>query len=151
MRIQKTIAEFTGKRGYTCVAPSESVANVAAAMKKDATDCALVCEPGGVLVGIFTAWDLLSRVAARRLPADTTPVSEVMTAKPETLEPEACITYAMNRMAHGGYRNVPIVDSSGRAVANLSVRELMAHLADVFAELDDVPDPPEWTDLGGGG
>jgi CBS domain-containing protein len=151
MRIQKTIGEFLGaKRSVPAVAPSDTVAEVVEVLKKHATDCALVCDAGRLL-GVFTAWDLLSRVAAAELDATTTPVASVMTRDPETLSPDACITYAVNRMAHGGYRNIPIVDANGKPVGNLTVREVVSHLADVFAELDDVPDAPEWTDLGGGG
>jgi CBS domain-containing protein len=149
MRIQKTIGEFLGRRTYPQVAPSDTVAAAVDAMKREASDCALVCDRGE-LVGVFTAWDFLSRVAARELPAGETTVGDVMTSEPETLPLDACITYAINRMAHRGYRNIPIVDKAGRPVANLSVRDVVAHLAEVFAELDDVPDAPEWTDLGGG-
>jgi CBS domain-containing protein len=151
MRIQKTIGEFLGgNRTFPEVKPTDTVASVVEVMKSYSSDCALVCD-GESLVGVFTAWDFLSRVAAPELDATTTRVDEVMTSAPETLAPEACITYAVNRMAHGGYRNIPIVDQSARPIANLTVRDVVSHLADVFAELDDVPDAPEWTDLGGGG
>ena len=40
---------------------------------------------------------------------------------------------ALRRMAVGNYRNIPIVDKGGQAIANLSIWEIMRHLADRFA------------------
>jgi len=149
MKIQKTIAEFLGDRKFARMAPTDSVLSAMDLMKQHSADCVLVCERGK-LVGVFSAWDMLSRVAAAELDATTTPVGDVMTRDPETLPADACITYVINRMAHGGYRNVPVVDASGTAVGNVSVRDVLSHLSEVFGDLEDGRDEPEWTDLGGG-
>lgn len=149
MKIQKTIAEFLGDRAFASVGPTDTCIAALERMKQHSADCVLVCDRDK-LVGVFTAWDMLQRVAAFEKDATTTQVQDVMTCNPETLPAEASITYAINRMAHGGYRNVPIVDAAGRAVGNVSVRDVMAHLAEVFEEIEDGREEPEWTDLGGG-
>jgi CBS domain-containing protein len=106
----------------------------------------------GDLVGIFTGRDFLNRVAAeKRKPAETL-LGEVMTKAPETLGPDDCVSYAIDRMANGGFRNVPIV-ADGRPVAVISVRDVMTHLAEVFAEIEegDADDEmKDWVDIGGG-
>jgi predicted transcriptional regulator len=77
-----------------------------------------------------------------------------MTTEPEVLRPHDSIAYAINRMVVRGFRNIPIVDDGNKAVAVLDVRDVMAHLADLFAELAEgrrvESEWDEWTDIGGG-
>jgi CBS domain-containing protein len=154
LRIQKTIEHFMASDPLPRVKPDDSVAAATSVMKDMRSDCVLVLD-GDKLVGIFTERDFLNRVAARgRSPGDT-PVKEVMTASPAMLRARDCITYAINRMAVGGYRNVPIL-KDGQVRAVLSVRKVMAHLVELFSEVTGPesaagePIVNEWTDIGGG-
>ena len=151
MRIQKTIGQYLTDRAPVTCRRGQTVAEAAAMMAEHSADCVLVVE-GDRLVGIFTEWDFLDRVAAAGLDPSTTQLGQVMTADPSALSPEDCITYAINRMALGGYRNLPIVDESGVPVASLSVRDVITHLDEVIGELDGNDDGAgAWTDIGGGG
>ena len=49
------------------------------------------------------------------------PVAEHMTADPETLRLDDPIVWALNRMAVGGYRHVPLIDADGHPVGLISV------------------------------
>ncbi len=148
-RIQKTIGEFLSDRAPLTVAPTDTVAKAVALMKEQGESCALVVEDDA-LVGIFTERDFLNRVAAAEISPNDTPIAQVMTAKPDHLRPQDCISYAINRMAHGGFRNVPVV-RDGVLVGNLAVRDVTSHLHDVFADLEEGDDEPdEWVDIGGG-
>ena len=152
MRIEKTIGEFIANRKSPVAAPGDSVVSAVEVMKQSGQSCVLVCEADR-LVGIFTERDFLNRIAAAERDPTTTILADVMTSEPGTLTPEDCVTYAINRMAVGGYRNVPIVDRDGRVVANLSVRDVLSHIEDVFAEVDEDDyheSSAEWTDIGGG-
>jgi hypothetical protein len=55
-------------------------------------------------------------------------------------------------MALRGFRNVPVVDESGRPTSVLDVRIVMGHLIKVFAEVEkEDPDVGDaWIDIGGG-
>jgi CBS domain-containing protein len=92
---------------------------------------ALLVERDGRAVGIFTERDVLRRVAL----ADdqpNRPVREVMTEDPESLGPGDAIAFAINKMIVGGYRHLPIVDSAGRPLAVLSLREIVSHIVELL-------------------
>ena len=61
------------------------------------------------------------------------------------------IAYAINKMAVGGFRNVPLVDD-GKVVAVLNVHDVIGHLFDLFVEVSDRESSElnPWTDVGGG-
>jgi CBS domain-containing protein len=152
-RIRKTIAEAVTGSPVCAVAPSDPVSTAVERMVDGGSSCVLVVE-GDVLVGIFTEQDFFRRVAHPGVSLST-PIVEVMSTRPEALRDRDCVTYAIHKMVVGGYRNVPIVDAEGRAVEVLRVRDVIAHLADVFeeAERDDTVEDfdSDWVDLGGGG
>lgn len=151
--IQKTIAEFISSQKPPAVSPGDTVAAAVDVMREHKSDCVLVLDDER-LVGIFTERDFLNRVTAgKRSPAQT-PVADVMTSSPSTLGKTDCISYAINRMAVRGFRNVPIVDGDGRPVSVLTVRDVMGHLHELFDEVEGDQKSrgewDEWTDLGGG-
>lgn len=147
-RISKTISEFV----VPAVSPDDTVTRAIEIMRSRRSDCALVMEDGR-LVGIFTERDFLFRVAAKKRDPNATDMRSVMTADPDTLRARDNITYAINQMAVRGFRNIPIVDDSSRPTSILDIRQVIQHMSDVFAELDDQKHDPvadEWTDIGGG-
>jgi CBS domain-containing protein len=103
---------------------------------------AVLVEREGQPVGIFTERDVLRRVVATGIDLER-PVEEVMTPDPETLSLDDGIAFALNRMAVGGYRNVPIVDDAGRPLGVLSQREVVAYLVSLLpARVINLPPVP---------
>jgi CBS domain-containing protein len=94
----------------------------------------LVETEDGRLAGIVTERDLLVRVPLDGVTLDTTRVEEFMHANPETLTPDHPIVYALNRMAGGGYRNVPLVDGAGRPVGLVTLRDIVEEIIEHFGE-----------------
>ena len=88
----------------------------------------------GVLDGIFTERDLLMKVIGAGKEISKLKVEEVMTSNPAVLQPQDMIAFALNYMYVGGYRNVPIVDEQDRPVAVVSVKDVVAYLADYFPQ-----------------
>ena len=82
---------------------------------------------GGRLVGVFSVRDLITRVGPGYRARLSQPVREFMTPNPETLPPDAPITFALNKMDVGGYRHVPVVQGS-RMVGVVSTRDVIAYL-----------------------
>jgi len=150
-QIRKTVSEFIEDTPLSAVGPEDSIAAAIEVMKRDQSDCVVVLD-AGMIVGIFTERDFLNRVtAARRDPAETK-MKSAMTPNPEVLRTYDCISYAINRMAVGGFRNVPIIGEQGKPIAVLSVRDVVSHLSELFDEVSPVREPSRsaWVDIGGG-
>jgi CBS domain-containing protein len=79
------------------------------------------------LVGLLSVRDVVTRVGAEYAGKLSRPVREFMTPKPETLPPDAPITFAINRMDVGGYRHVPVVQGD-RMVGVVSARDVIKYL-----------------------
>ena len=76
------------------------------------------------LVGIFTERDALFRVLAQGRDPQTTALSEVMTAAPQTIDPGRSFGYALLMMHEHGFRHVPVVDN-GKLVGIVSARNAL--------------------------
>ena len=64
---------------------------------------AVLVVDGETLVGIFTERDALNRVIAANLNPDTTRLSEVMTADPQSIAPDAPFRNALHLMYENGF------------------------------------------------
>jgi CBS domain-containing protein len=95
-------------------------------MHDKAIDCVLVVE-GERLVGIFTDRDAVLKVAGTK--AGGQPISSVMTHDPVVLRHDETIAVALNKMAVGGFRHIPIVED-GRPTGVVSARDVFHHLAE---------------------
>lgn len=113
-----------------CLAPTQSVAEGVAAMRRERYGCVLICEDGR-LEGIFTERDLLRRVLAARQTLSV-PLVRVMTRDPVVVQPSEAIGLAVRRMREGGYRHLPVVDCAGRPVGILSVKRIVHYLVEHF-------------------
>jgi CBS domain-containing protein len=76
------------------------------------------------LVGIFTERDILRRVVAAGRDADAMRVAEAMTRDPRTVSAETSLVNAFALMVEGKFRHLPVVDSDGRVIAMLSIRDI---------------------------
>ena len=89
-------------------------------------DCVLVVEDGR-LVGIFTDRDAVLKVAGTK--AGPQAISAVMTHDPVVLRHNETIAVALNKMAVGGFRHIPIVED-GRPTGVVTARDVFHHLAE---------------------
>jgi CBS domain-containing protein len=129
-RLGEAILESTIRslepRPPVCVPQSATIREAIRLMLEKEIGAVLV-ESGGRAVGIFTERDVLRRVATSGVTLDG-PVTEVMTADPESLGVDDGIAFALNKMIVGGFRHVPILDEHGAPVAVLSLREVVAFI-----------------------
>lgn len=72
----------------------------------------LIVDQKDHLLGIFTGRDVVCRVVAEGLDSSSTLLSDVMTAKPVTMEPGKTAIEALRLMQDGGFRHVPITAGS---------------------------------------
>ena len=89
-------------------------------------DCVLVAEDGR-LVGIFTDRDAVLKVAG--LERAARPISTLMTRDPVVLRHDETIAVAINKMAVGGFRHIPIVED-GRPIGIVTARDVFRHLVE---------------------
>ena len=109
------------------VPPTLSVRQVMQLLVERSIGCVLVVEEGR-LIGIFTERDAVARVGIQVETLGDRPVGELMTPQPETIEVDAQIAYALQRMDVGGYRHLPVM-ASGRVVGVISIRDILQYLA----------------------
>jgi CBS domain-containing protein len=104
--------------------------------------CVLV-EKGGQLHGLVSEKDILVKVVDKELPGST-PVSEIMVTRLETLSPEDTVGTAIEVMARGGYRHVPLVDADRRILGMMSARDIVSYIVEHFpAEVFNLPPLPD--------
>ena len=104
---------------------------VVQAMRQARSGAALVETGDGRLIGIFTENDLMMRVRHDDPRWRECPVAEVMTADPVVATADGTIGDALRSMA-GGRRHMPVVDTTGRVLALVSIREILQHFAERF-------------------
>jgi CBS domain-containing protein len=95
-------------------------------MHGEGIDCVLVVD-GNRFVGIFTDRDAVLKVAGTRL--EDRRIGALMTRDPVVLRHDETIAVAINKMAVGGFRHIPIVED-GRPTGVVSARDVFRHLAE---------------------
>ncbi len=115
-----------------CVHPDTPVRQVIVEMVEKHIGCVLVEEHAGLL-GVFTE----PRRAGTKVSLDSAnldkPVLEFMTAAPATATKTDSIGFLMQTIDLGGYRHLPIVNSSNIAVGIVSSRDILRFLAVKYA------------------
>lgn len=109
------------------VSPETPALEVVRRMKEAATSCALVAD-GERLAGIFTEHDVLCKLAGANQKLLQAPISELMTPQPEALKETDTVASALNKMAMGRYRNVPVQKRDG-SFALTSIQHVLKYLA----------------------
>ena len=105
------------------VEPSTTMAQAVAAMSKARVGSVLVLEDGALL-GIFTERDVLRAFDQMHAdPARVSTISKGMTLEPQTIDADATVGEAMDRMLHGGFRHLPVIEGE-KLVGVISLRDL---------------------------
>jgi len=86
---------------------------------------ALLVVENGRIAGIFRARCAQQEVLAVSLDPDTTALSQVMVADPQTIRADKPLAYALYMMAEGGFRHVPVVDGNGAPLGMVSARDAL--------------------------
>ena len=125
------IAELMTHRPLTCDRDA-SIRSVAQQMRDNGISSILVTE-GPQLVGIVTSTDLTNRALALGLPAET-PVNEVMTPDPVTLDHRAIGVDALNEMLERAIGHLPVM-RRGKLAGIITQSDLTRYQALLSADL----------------
>jgi CBS domain-containing protein len=111
------------------VHPEDTALEVARRMRGAQTGCALVLDDQGKLVGIFTEHDVLSKlISTEEERQGRVPVRELMSGNPEALRESDSVAAALNKMALGRYRHVPIARNDG-SYSVASIKSVLKYIA----------------------
>ena len=121
---ERTVFQSISRTHLISLAPQASVRDAACVMTRANCGSVLVMELPDVLVGLLTERDLMTRVLARGLDPDRTPVREVMTPNPICVPPETPVSDAVVLMLERGFRHLPLVAGT-RVVGVFSVRDAL--------------------------
>jgi len=130
---RKIIPDIVKRKNIAAVSGEDTVIK-AAKMLADANIAALiVLDDDAMITGILTERDLTQRVLAKGLDANTTLCETVMTANPDTLDPDSSAGDALELMQSRGYRHLP-VSEDGKCVGMVSIRDLYAAAKETLEE-----------------
>ena len=124
------------------------VSDAVALFNEKDVGCVLVVDDRNKLIGIFTERDVIRKIINKGLDINKEKIESYMTKRPDSLCPSDPIAYALNRMAAGGYRHVPLINEQNEPVGFLSVRDIIDHLADYYSnEILNLPPSPHTKQL----
>ena len=112
---------------FTTVAPSDTVGAVLRTMAELDVGCVLVAE-SEKLLGILSERDVVNKIAGDFDRVKDMPVTEVMTPEPVSVYETDSPAKALNLMAVGAFRHVPILDVDGRIAGILGPRRVTNYL-----------------------
>ena len=118
---------------------------VVRAMQDKRTGCASIVE-GGVVKGVFTERDLITRVLGKGVDLSK-PVKDYMTPDPHVLKPTDSVAQAIELINRYRHRSIPLVDDQKRLAGLITVRSIITFLAEHFpTEVYNLPPSPEIMD-----
>jgi len=122
---RKIIPDIVDQQELAHLTGDCSVRDAGRYMVEHGVGSVLVME-SGALKGIFTERDALRIFVATRRNPDQTNIADVMTVDMQTIAPDASPEDALKRMTEGNFRHMPVVDDSGKVLAVISQRDLIA-------------------------
>ena len=117
---------LTGK-DLLVASPSDSIQKIVKILTTKKKSCVLIYEHGKI-VGIVSERKLLTDVAGKYDDLSKVKVREIMTPNPECLKADDPIAYAVNKMALGGFRHVPVLAADGTPISILSIKDVLHYL-----------------------
>jgi CBS domain-containing protein len=119
----KTIGKLVSGREVFHVKTDQKIREAACYMAERRVGATSVLE-GTRLVGVLSERDIMSRVVARGLDPDATPVAEVMTRELVVAHAGDSHEDGLRKMRQAGCRHLPVVDGD-RLVGMVSQRDLL--------------------------
>ena len=122
---ERTVFQSMSHRHVISLGPNASVWEAACVMTKANCGSVLIVDTPGVLLGIVTERDLMTRVLAKARNPEQTKMSDVMTRNPICVEPEMLVSDAVLIMIERGFRHLPIVEAGSKILGVFSVRDAL--------------------------
>lgn len=114
---------------FMAVPPSTTVEQALRTMADLDIACLMIAE-GDRLVGILSERDVVNKILDTYEKIKDQPVSAVMTPDPVTVHETESPAKALNLMAVGGFRHIPLLDVDEKIVGIVGPRRVTAYLQD---------------------
>lgn len=121
--LSQPVRSILGQHRLVTAAPATTVREAVELMARGGVGAVVVVD-NGRLVGIFSERDVVFRVVARGLQPAATPLADVMTKAPVTVDPERTFGHALVVMQKSGCRHLPVVED-GRPIGIVSARNAL--------------------------
>ncbi len=106
------------------VGPDAPVLECLGRITEQRCGAALICDPDGMLLGIFTDGDL--RRSLERDPSClSSAVRDLMSTGPKVVQPDSAVTDACELLMRHSIDEVPVVDADGRLVGQLDIQDVV--------------------------
>ena len=122
---ERTVFQSMPVKHVVSLGPNASVWEAACVMTRANCGSVLIMEPPDKLLGILTERDLMTRVLAKALNPEKTPVRQVMTSNPLCVPPETLVSDAVVIMIERGFRHLPVVAPGAKILGVFSVRDAL--------------------------
>jgi len=126
------LTDFISKVPPIIVKPTTSVGEVIERMQAlPAKGCVLICDDQKNLLGIASIRDILLKVCGvvKENEWNSVPVSRIMTPKPECLDKNDQLSFALHKMSIGKFRHIPVLEN-GKPIGVVSTRDLIEYLTE---------------------
>ncbi|XP_008806418.2 CBS domain-containing protein CBSCBSPB1-like isoform X1 [Phoenix dactylifera] len=124
----RTVSERTVKRlrlsKALTIPENTTVYEACRRMAARRVDAVLLTDSNALLCGILTDKDITTRVIARELKLEETPVSKVMTRNPVFVLSDTLAVEALQKMVQGKFRHLPVVEN-GEVIALLDIAKCL--------------------------
>ncbi|MDX1447766.1 MAG: CBS domain-containing protein [Acidimicrobiia bacterium] len=108
------------------IAPGESIRTCLRELKTHNFGALVVSEDGTTVAGIISERDLVRAMVDHGADLLDMTVGDLMTRQVQTCSPDDDIEDVMDRMTHGRFRHVPVVDD-GTLIGVVSIGDLVKH------------------------
>lgn len=129
--------------GFSTATAETPVRTVVSRMREEKHNVCLITNENNKLVGIFTDRDVLTKVVDQ--PAILSqPIAQVMTVDPVTATADMSAADALRLMQKGHFRNLPVLDSAGKILGDMTHQSILDYLAARYpTEVLNLPPDPE--------
>ncbi|RZC59756.1 hypothetical protein C5167_007056 [Papaver somniferum] len=128
---ERTVKRLKLSKALT-IPESTTIHEICRRMAARRVDALLLTDSNALLCGILTDKDIATRVVARELNLEETPVSKVMTRNPVFVLSDTLAVEALQKMVQGKFRHLPVVEK-GEVIALLDIAKC---LYDAIARLE---------------
>ncbi|XP_073295612.1 CBS domain-containing protein CBSCBSPB1-like isoform X2 [Primulina huaijiensis] len=120
---ERTVKRLRLSKALT-VPDTTSIIEACRRMAARRVDALLLTDSNALLCGILTDKDIATRVLAREVNLEETPVSKVMTRNPVFVLSDTLAVEALQKMVQGKFRHLPVVEN-GEVIALLDIAKCL--------------------------
>ena len=121
------ISEMLEIAPFSTISPNDTIETAVKRMAGDSTFTLLVID-GEKLLGVISERDVLEQVAEQYAQVKDRPLREVMTPEPAYVRALDAPAKAINLMATGGFRRLPVLDEHDRVIGCIGAKRTTAFL-----------------------